>query len=210
MPNEPLRFEMSARTFRCGISISLKQQLLQDIYHKREFYPFSSLPPSIVRSFYKKDAALYKHSGPYYEEVFEAVWRTWYPRRNLHPAIDNDYYGFFCRTMKPLIKAGRFKTQQLIESHKALVKTLDGHEGSDADAGEKLEDTFRWVFVCLGENVAKLGIDCNNGEPVQGESDSIAFTMSVEDAVKTVVHDPERRKATAPTLKEYREKKFAI
>ncbi|ODH50353.1 hypothetical protein GX48_03468 [Paracoccidioides brasiliensis] len=192
MPNEPLRFEMSARTFRCGISISLKQQSLQDIYHRQEFYPFSSLPPSIVRSFYKKDAALYKHSGPCYEEVFEAVWRTWYPRRNLHPAIDNDYYGFFCRTMKPLIKEGRFQTQQLIEFHKALVKALVGHEGSDADVGEKLGDTFRWVFVvvdkedweadgalviCLGENVAKLGIDCNNGEPVEGESDWIAYRM---------------------------------
>ncbi|EEH17804.1 hypothetical protein PABG_00367 [Paracoccidioides brasiliensis Pb03] len=153
MPNEPLRFEMSARTFRCGISISLKQQSLQDIYHRQEFYPFSSLPPSIVRSFYKKDAALYKHSGPCYEEVFEA---------------------------------------QLIEFHKALVKALDGHEGSDADVGEKLGDTFRWVFVvvdkedweadgalviCLGENVAKLGIDCNNGEPVEGESHWIAYRM---------------------------------
>ncbi|KLJ10881.1 hypothetical protein EMPG_09818 [Blastomyces silverae] len=223
--NEPLRFEMCARTFRCGTFVSLKEYTLRDGYSDRNFLPLSSLPPQIIGSFYKKDAALYKHPAPFYEDVFEVVWKAWYPRRNLHPAIDKAWEGFFCRTIKPRSGEGRFEIRQLVDFHEALVKALDAREKGDAGVGETLVDTFRWVFVvvdkedwehdgclvvCRTENVAKLGVDPSDSEKVEEKDVWVTFRMSVEDAVKTVIWDPERRKATAPTLEKFRAPKFAI
>lgn len=107
-------------------------------------------------------------------------------------------------------------------------------EGGEATMGKKarmlnggLEGSFRKVFVvldkeewekdgvlvvCREESVEEFGLGGDegegNGEELLLDGGWVAFRKGLEEAVETVICDPERKKAEAPTLEYYREKKF--
>lgn len=105
------------------------------------------------------------------------------------------------------------------------MKVVDADE-KNLEAGRSLEDTFRRVFIvldkeewekegvliiCREESVAEHGL----GEEKEEEGRFMdgkwaAYRKSLSEAVKGVICDPERRKAAAPVVEAYREKKFQL
>ncbi|PGH00857.1 hypothetical protein AJ80_09109 [Polytolypa hystricis UAMH7299] len=226
--SEATRYEMAARFFRFPITFTLNPSTIRDHYFHPTRTPLSALTASFASDFYKKDTAVYNLAlrSPDNEDVFEVIWKTWYPRRNLHPKIDGVWQGFWCRALSPSLEQRREPVTivQALGHYEELLEVADAHEKSDADVGQKLEEGFRqalvvidkeeWategvLVVCRQEHVAKFGLVTKGGQAVQGKDGGwLAFRMSMEDAVKTVIWDPERRKAEAPTLEAYRDRAF--
>lgn len=97
-----------------------------------------------------------------------------------------------------------------------------------------LEESFRKVFMvldkedwekdgalvvcrvdCLGEFGLEEYVSGGDGESEEGRGRPVnekwvAFRKGMAEAVKTVICDPERKKAEAPTEENYREKKFGF
>ncbi|KAK2762386.1 hypothetical protein FQN53_007569, partial [Emmonsiellopsis sp. PD_33] len=114
-PTEATRYELSARLFRCPFTLYLTDNpspatphRIRAPYSRFEThpvipYPYPSpstpdptpppppLPLSTATHFPLKDIALYNlasATGDTVEPLFDTIWRSWYPRRNLHPAVD--------------------------------------------------------------------------------------------------------------------------
>lgn len=118
--------------------------------------------------------------------------------------------------------------KDVVPFHEEMMMVVDAHEESQGDGG--LEDSFRKVFialdrvdwekegvlvVCREENVADYGLrEYGEGEIGNGEEEValdggwIAFRKGIVEAVKHVISDPERKKAEAPIVKEYMERRL--
>ncbi|KAK2804144.1 hypothetical protein FQN50_006686 [Emmonsiellopsis sp. PD_5] len=291
MPTEATRYELSARLFRCPFTLYLTDNpsptnphRIQAPYNRFETHPVipypsttsppqenpppTPLPPPTSTHFPLKDIALYNlasATGDTVEPLFDAIWKTWYPRRNLHPAVDGSAEGFFCRAFRLCVGDGRRGgvdreevegvLRVLMGFHGGLVRGVvgglrGGREGDRASGKGKgkavceypevrwgLLESFREVVVVVdrrewegegvlvvvrGDRVGKyLGVEGGVGELVcefelAGEEEDgtchrwLAYRMGLEDAVKTVICDPERKKALAPTVEYYREKSFGF
>ncbi|KAK2763848.1 hypothetical protein FQN54_009466 [Arachnomyces sp. PD_36] len=249
--SEATRYELAARYFRSSIQFTLSPPTILDSYSRDEI-PLHPLPSRFLQNFHYKDTAVYNLAvRADIEDVFDEIWKTWYPRRNMD--MDKNTNAFFCRALKPRGPEVRKATglKDVIGLHEELVKQADADvedrkgkkdEDEQETSGKKpkkpldggLEDSFKKIFVvldkeeweedgvllvCREESVKDFGL----GEYVaEGESEAeegkgkavgggwVTFRKKVEDAVKTVISDPERKKAEAPTLEAYREKKFQI
>ncbi|KAK2762955.1 hypothetical protein FQN53_007408, partial [Emmonsiellopsis sp. PD_33] len=115
----------------------------------------------------------------------------------------------------------------LLESFREVVVVVDRREWE----GEGV------LVVVRGDRVGKFGVEGRGEDLVcefelggeeEGEEEGeeggddeggmgtgtchrwLAYRMGLEDAVKTVICDPERKKALAPTVEYYREKSFGF
>lgn len=243
--SESSRYDTSARTFRNPFRFTLPPPSIRDPYgaDHRTYLPLcsSTLPSSFARKFRLKDTALYNLAVPYpdIEDVFDEVWKTWYPRRNLrHDIRGLNVEAIFCRAMKPTCEVGMGMegVQRVIGFHEHLVKTVDT-DWENWEGGRMLEESFRRVFivldredwrgdgvlvVCREEFVREHGLGeyraigmGQDDEVVEKEGRAteggwVVYRRGLAEAVKDVICDPERRKAAAPVDERYREKKFQL
>lgn len=242
--SESARYDTSARTFRNPFRFTLSPPSIRDPYgaYHRTYLPLSgnTLPSSFARKFHFKDTALYNLAVPYpdIEDVFDELWKAWYPRRNLqHDIRGLNVEGIFCRAMKPAcgVGVGMGAVQRVVEFHEHLVKTVDADRGN-LEGGSTLEDSFQRVFivldrddwrghgvlvVCQEEFVRDHGLGRaigkgQNDEVTEGKKGRVMdggwviYRRELAEAVKDAICDPERRKAAAPVDERYREKKFQL
>ncbi|QKX54425.1 uncharacterized protein TRUGW13939_01511 [Talaromyces rugulosus] len=220
---------MNARTFLLPLRLTFDPPALIGRWDRsRISNPISSLPERFVSYFHRKDTVLYTLAvRPYeLEDVYDVIWKVWYPRRDLHPKVDTVWDGFFCQPMMPDTKWFRkVDLAQIVDFQEQLVKAVDAHEKSEADVGKKLDDLLRHAFivldkeewetdgvliVCCEESLLELGLENEGGQAVEGTDGWFAFSKGLEDVVKMVICDPERKKALAPVLEKYRAPKFRI
>ncbi|KAK2731742.1 hypothetical protein FQN55_004524 [Onygenales sp. PD_40] len=270
-PTEATRYELSARLFRCPFTLYLTD-------NPSPANPHRIRAPYSPTHFPLKDIALYNlasatgDTGDTVEPLFDTIWKSWYPRRNLHPAVDGCAEGFFCRAFRLCVGDARRGgvgggeeregvLRALMGFHGGLVRGVEGvlrgvREGrgrgkrvGGEDLGLDLEvrwgllESFREVVVVVdrrewegegvlvvvrGDRVGKFGVEGRGGDLVcefelgeEGGDDEggmgtgtchrwLAYRMGLEDAVKTIICDPERKKALAPTVEYYREKSFGF
>lgn len=244
--SESSRYDLSARTFRNPFRLTLSPPTIRDPYgaDHRTYLPLSgsTLPSSLTRKFHLKDTALYSLAVPYpdIEDVFDEVWKTWYPRRNLQRDVRGlNAEAVFCRAMKPVceVGVGMGGVQRVVGFHEHLVKVVDADQGN-WEGGRMLEESFRRVFivldrvdwrgdgvlvVCREEFVEEHGLGeyhvvgmAQTDEVIEGEKGRVidggwvVYRRVLAGAVKSVIYDPERRKAAAPVDERYREKKFQL
>lgn len=127
--------------------------------------------------------------------------------------------------------------RRVVAFHEHLVKTVDADQ-ANLEAGRTLEESFRRVFIVLDREdwmgdgvlvVCREGFvgEHDLGEYLavgEGQNDGVEkgekgrvldggwviYRRGLVEAVKSVICDPERRKAAAPVDEYYREKKFQL